>query len=138
MCPRKLAIGCAGQAARNVSPETGPICCASQATRNVSSETGPTGCAGQAARNVSPETGPIVCAGQATKTKAAAWTMDERSLLRYAGAASHETGQRLHRQVNRNLSPETGYRLRRPGGQKCFARDRPYKLRWPGRHKCVP
>ena len=53
---RMLAMGCARQTARNVSPESDPIGCARQTARNVSLETDPIGCAGQAARNVSPET----------------------------------------------------------------------------------
>jgi len=62
---RMLAIGCTGQAARHVSPESDPIVCASQAARNVSPERDPIGCTGQAARNVPPERHPIDCTGQA-------------------------------------------------------------------------
>ena len=64
---RMLAIGCTGQAARNVSPERDPIGCTSQAARNVFPERHPVDCTGQAARNVSPERDSIGCAGQAAR-----------------------------------------------------------------------
>ena len=51
---RMLAMGCARQTPRNVSPESDPIGYARQTARNVSPESDPIGCARQTARNVSP------------------------------------------------------------------------------------
>ena len=59
-----LAIGCAGQTARNVSPESDPVGCAGQAARNVSPETDPIGCAGQAAQKIDSESPPNVSQSQ--------------------------------------------------------------------------